>query len=154
MNEMRTLIESIAKINEGSDIQVGNAELVGAYNESTRQLDVRGEPTSLGTWHRIMSKALAQDGGDGTYNEFDVNVVSAGLRDAIVGLGIGETDVKFIPAREYSVAMYITGEYETLDKIGSYIDKNRENFADVDELHLYEDGTSGLPGPILRLWWD
>jgi hypothetical protein len=159
MNEMRKLVETLQLIEDDEkevfvDTIKGNQKIVVAYNEDTRTLDIRGEPTSLGTWHRIMSRALAQDGGDGTYNEFDVNVVAAGLRDAIVGLGIGETDLKFTPAREYSVAMYISGAYETLEQLGNYIDKNREKFAEVDELNLYEAGKDDVPGPVIRLWWD
>ena len=150
MNEMRTLIESIAKINE----EHSNQEIVVAYKEDTRSLEIRGEPTSLGTWHRIMSRALAQDGGDGTYNDFDVNEVAEGFRRAMSELGIGETDIKFIPCREYSVALYVTGETATLEVLGEYIQKNRKSFGRVDEINVYEDGGRQYSIPVLRLWWD
>jgi len=146
---MRALIESIAKINEGSDILVGNMELMDAYNESTRQLDVRGEAVDLQEWRRVMTSALHES--DGEYNDFDVNDVYQAF------ISYGEDSVrnlKFRPAREYSVALYVHGEYDALEQVGNYIGKNRKSFANVDELHLYEDGTSGLPGPVLRLWWD
>jgi hypothetical protein len=158
MNEMRTLIETLQRIEDGKDEFVdalkGNQKIVVAYKEDTRTLDIRGEPTSLGTWHRIMTRALAQDGGDGTYNDFNVDEVTAGFRDAITALGIGETDVQFIPGREYSVVLYVTGKYETLEALGNYIHKNRRSFGRVDEINAYEDGSRDFSFPVLRLWWD
>ena len=158
MNEMRKLMETLQLIEDEKEVFVdslkGNQKIVVAYKEATRTLDIRGVPTSLGTWHRIMSRALAQDDGDGTYNDFNVEEVTAGLRDAIMELGIGETDVKFIPARENSVALYIAGKYETLEALGNYIYKNRRSFGRVDEINVYEDGGLEFSYPVLRLWWD
>ena len=158
MNEMRKLMETLQLIEDEKEVFVdslkGNQKIVVAYKEDTRSLDIRGVPTSLGTWHRIMTRALAQDGGDGTYNDFSVNEVAAGLRDAIVQLGIGETDVKFIPGRESSVVLYITGAYETLEALGDYIQKNRRSFGRVDEINALESGYQDFSFPVLRLWWD
>lgn len=158
MNEMRKLMETLQLIEDEKEVFVdslkGNQKIVAAYKEDTRTLDIRGVSTSLGTWHRIMTRALAQDGGDGTYNEFNVDTVANGLRDGMAALGIGETDIQFIPAREYSVALYITGKYETLEALGNYIDKNRESLSEVDEMQVYEDGNQEFSFPVLRLWWD
>ena len=61
MNEIRTLMETLQRIEDGKEEFVdslkGNQKIVVAYNESTRTLDIRGEPTSLGTWHRIMARS-------------------------------------------------------------------------------------------------
>ena len=159
MNEMRKLMETLQLIEDDEkeafvDTLKGNQKIVVAYKEDTRTLDIRGIPTSLGSWHRIMTRALAQDGGDGTYNDFDVDEVAAGLRAAITDLSIGETDLKFIPGREYSVVLYVTGAYETLEALGDYIHKNRKSFGRVDEINAYEDGDRQFSFPVLRLWWD
>lgn len=130
----------------------GNGDIVSAYNEDTRQLEIHGEPTTLGTWNRIMTKALADS--DGTYNEFDVDDVTKAFVGAIQALGVGETEFQFIPGREYSVVLYVAGEYEKLEALGEYIDLNREKFSSVDELHAYEDGGKDFSFPVLRLWWD
>jgi hypothetical protein len=158
MNEMRKLMETLQLIEDEKEVFVdslkGNQKIVVAYKEDTRTLDIRGIPTSLGTWHRIMARALAQDGGNGTYNDFDVEEVAAGFVAAISALGIGETDIKFIPGREYSVVLYVTGKYETLEALGDYIHKNRRSFGRVDEINAYEDGGREFSFPVLRLWWD
>lgn len=161
MNEMRKLMETLQRINDDKDEFVdalkGNQKIVLAYDDidppqGTRDLDIRGEPTSLGTWHRIMTRALAHS--DGQYNDFNVDEVGAAFRDAIQELSIGETELKWIPSRESSVALYISGPYDYLEELGNYIHANRKLFGNVDEMNVYEDGTSGLSGPVLRLWWD
>lgn len=158
MNEMRALMETLQRIEDGKeefvDALKGNQQIVVAYKEATRTLDIRGEATSFDTWHRIMSKSLAQDDGDGTYNDFDADKVAVGFRNAIAALGIGETDIQFIPGREYSVVLYITGEYETLKLLGNYIQQNRRSFGKVDEINVYKDGNRDFSFPVLRLWWD
>ena len=130
----------------------GNQKIIDAYNENTRNLDIRGEPTTLGTWERIMSQALADS--DGYYNEFHARSVAIAFRDAIFEMGIGEDEIQFIPGREGSVVLYVTGPYEYLEELGNYISKNREEFKYVDELNLAEDGGRRFNAPVLRLWWD
>jgi hypothetical protein len=158
MNEMRKLIETLQRIEDDKDSFVdslqGNGDIIPAYKEDTRQLEIHGEPTTLGTWNRIMSRALVQDGGDGTYNEFNVDDVTKAFVGAIQALGVGETEFQFIPGREYSVVLYVTGEYEKLEELGNYIYKNRRKFSRVDEISAYEDGGKDFSFPVLRLWWD
>lgn len=161
MNEMRKLMETLQRIDDDKDEFVdtlqGNQKIIPAYDDDdpprgTRDLDIRGEPTSLGTWHRIMTRSLAHT--DGGYNDFEVDAVAYAFRDSIHELNIGEDELKFIPGREGSVVLYITGPYDYLEDLGNYINDNKELFKNVQELNAYEDGGRHFSFPVLRLWWD
>lgn len=150
---MRKLMETLERINEDDD----NQSIIPAYDDNdppggTRNLDIRGVPTTLGTWNHFMKKALAHTSGQ--YNDFSVSDITRALLVAIYELSIGETELQFIPARESSVALYITGPYDYLKELGNYIHSNRNEFNNVDELNLYEDGGRHFSFPVLRLWWD
>ena len=99
-----------------------------------------------------MGKALAHTSGQ--YNDFSVRDITIAFRDAIHELGILENELQFIPAREYSVALYITGSYNYLEELGNYIHSNRNEFNNVDEMNIYKDGGRHFSFPVLRLWWD
>lgn len=161
MNEMRKLMEILQYIEDDKDEFVnalkGNQKIVLAYSDDdsprgTRDLDIRGIPTSLGTWHRIMTRSLAHT--DGGYNDFEVDSIAAAFRDAMHELSIGETELQFIPGRENSVVLYVTGPYDLLKELGNYIHNNGELFKNVNELNTYEDGGRHFSFPVLRLWWD
>lgn len=139
------------------DTLAGNQPIVLAYDdddppEGTRDLDIRGVPSSFGTWHRIMTRSLDHSGGG--YNDFDVYEVTAAFREAMHELSIGETELQFIPGREGSVVLYITGPYERLEELGEYIHNSRDSFNNVNEIDAYEDGGRHFSFPVLRLWWD
>ena len=158
---MRKLMETLKRINDDKDIFIntlkGNQKIIFAYDDidppnGTRNLDIRGVPTTLGTWDHIMGKALAHTSGQ--YNDFSVRDITIAFRDAIHELGILENELQFIPAREYSVALYITGSYNYLEELGNYIHSNRNEFNNVDEMNIYKDGGRHFSFPVLRLWWD
>ena len=134
----------------------GNGDIIPSYSDydppkGTRNLDIRGEPTTLGTWNRIMTRALADS--DGEYNEFNIDNVTKAFVDAIQALGVGEREFQFIPGRESSVVLYVAGEYEKLEDLGNYIHSNRRKFSSVDEIDAYEESRH-FSFPVLRLWWD
>lgn len=72
------------------------------------------------------------------YNNFSIDKVCHWLKKY-------KDTVHFLPAREYSVALYLSGPISTLREIQG---KARE--IEADEAHLRDrDGRT-----ILRLWWD
>ena len=118
MNEMRKLMETLARIDENS-----NEDIVRAYDDEeisgrTRNLDIRGEPVSRVEWFEIMRNALDQIGGD--YNDFEPIEIATGL-----GQFPGADNFTYTPARESSVAVYVHGDPIELKNFGSFILKNR-----------------------------
>jgi len=108
--------------------------LVDAYSEDyeVRDLNYRDRAwMSPGQWQKVMMEALAWTGGD--YNAFNARKVGNWLK--------GFKGIKVQGAREYSVAVYIKGDQETLETIKD------EAWGDADEADFERDGT-------LRLWWD
>lgn len=124
-----------------------NSELMRAYADhwmnnkregmAIRNLDFRDDMwVSIDEWEEAMS--LACPGG---YNNFDAHAVV----DALVTIfdSRAATDkLSFQCAREGSVACYISGPFEMLDKIMEL------------KLALSADEASIDSGERLRLWWD
>lgn len=128
----------------------GNQPVILAYGEgSGRNLDIIGVPVTLDQWVKTMDIAVG-----GGYNDFEPKPAGRDLKDALRDISISPDELKFIPAREGSVALYITGPEHYLRELGEYLDE--ANFA--QEVHFYPDErtTKGgtIPGPVLRLWWD
>lgn len=129
----------------------GNQPVIQAYGEgSGRNLDIRGVPVSLEDWHKTMKIGVDPDGH---YNDFSATRVYREFKDLLYALSIGEDEVKFVPARESSVALYILGPEEYLKELKDEIEHTKEEFR-VDEIHFLPDGRKDVKGPALRLWWD
>ena len=163
---MRTLMETIAKINEaelphfighGSD----NADIVYAYDDHNvyntdrdhnRRLQEIGSPESLDTWHGVMDAALGWN--DNEYNDFNADNVY----QILMGFERYE-HYSYTAAREYSPAMYIsvTGQdAEVITKrllpFEQFVRDNQRELR-VSEIHL-QPKTDHSTVPALRLWWD
>lgn len=129
----------------------GNMPIILAYGEgSGRNLDIRGVPVTLDQWEKTMDIATDGDG----YGEFEPKKVARALRK-----WPGATGLKYVPARENSVALYILGGPGDLEELSDFIEQNRDAFCSVDEIHTYPEGRKpisggSIPGPVLRLWWD
>jgi hypothetical protein len=106
------------------------------FVQQFKKMHARGRPMSVSDWTETMKQALTANSGDDdlTYNEFDLPKVSKALQ-AVPGISLA-------PAREYSVAIYVSGPQEALNKVFKLGKRLR-----ADEVDFQEDGT-------LRLWWD
>ena len=175
MNEIRTLMETIAKINEAElppeiGSGSGNASVVYAYDDDNAygqnldhnsKLRAIGQPGSLDTWYRVMNAALGWNGNE--YNEFNADNVYQILKGfgAAAPRGEGGYDrYDYSAGREYSPVMYIAwgGGRSTEDKMvmlksfEAYVQDNKQALG-VDEINIYPN-TEFSTMPQLRLWWD
>lgn len=116
-----------APLAEGVDVE---------FVQQFKKMHARGRPMSVADWTETMKQALVANYPDGdlTYNEFDLRKVSKALQ-AVPG-------VEVAPAREYSVAVYVTGPQDALNKVFKLGKRLR-----ADEVDFQEDGS-------VRLWWD
>jgi hypothetical protein len=164
MNEMRTLMEAIAKINEdelpiGIGSGSGNADVVYAYDEENRYTDSTGrklqeigQPGSLDSWYEVMNAALGWN--DNEYNDFNADTVYRILKQ----FGNYE-QYYYFAAREYSPSMYI-GTHATsvltrtskLEEFKQFVE-DQQRALKVSEIHI-QDHTDFSNAPLLRLWWD
>jgi len=123
----------------------GNQPLILAYGEgSGRNLDIRGVPVTLDQWEKTMEISVEEG-----YGEFEPKKVARALRQ-----WPGAAGLKYIPAREGSVALYIIGGPGDVEELSAFVEKNRKAFCLVDENNVYNEGYKNVPGPCLRLWWD
>ena len=123
----------------------GNQPLILAYGEgSGRNLDIRGVPVTLDQWEKTMEIAV-EDG----YGEFEPKKVARAFRQ-----WPGAAGLKYIPARENSVALYVLGGPGDLEELAAFVEQNRNKFCRVDEVNVYDQGYKETQGPVLRLWWD
>ncbi len=165
MNEMRTLMEAIAKINEeelpsfighGSD----DADIVYAYDEENRythstgrKLQEIGSPSnSLENWYEVMNAALSWN--DNEYNDFNADNVLE-----VLSRFDRHEYYSYVAAREYSPALYITVagrgkkiREERLRPFEQFVQENQRDLR-VSEIHLLPN-TDWSTMPVLRLWWD
>jgi hypothetical protein len=115
-----------------------------AMNEAMQKRDLRFrarqwiEPRA---WAALMDKATP-----GGYNYFSAKKTLRWLNSLEKKLGMAGT-LKMQPAREGSVAVYITGPREVLEAI---IKGGRRHAAAVDEAWWER----GKEGEVVRLWWD
>ena len=171
MNEIRTLMETIAKIHEADLPQdighgSGNATVVYAYDEDNiyghgRSLEAIGQPGSLDTWYKVMNAALGWN--DNEYNDFNADNVYQILKrfgePAPKGEG-GYDRYDYSAGREYSPVMYIawsggrSDEDKTvmLQSFEAFIRDNQQELR-VSEINIYPN-TEFSNIPQLRLWWD
>ena len=164
MNEMRTLMETIAKINEeelpiGIGSGSGNADVVYAYDEENRyanstgrKLDEIGQPGSLDSWFEVMKAALGWN--DNEYNDF--NTLRVGR---ILSNFPNQEQYYYFAGREYSPVMYVgahgrsmEARTKKLEHFKQLVEDNRQALQ-VSEIHIYPN-TDFSNAPLLRLWWD
>lgn len=81
-------------------------------NGLVRDLDVVGKPQSLKSWHNLMNSSAAY-----SYNDFSADEVYSWLSQNINAVD----QLKFIPAREGSIALYIMGPIEHLKQVEKVI---------------------------------
>ena len=162
MNEIRTLMETIAKINEAElppsiGSGGGNADIVYAYDEQgiygrERNLQEIGEPGNLDTWYEVMKVALGW--ADNEYNDFNADNVYQILK------GYENSPYfTYFAAREYSPAMYITARARSnkelekkLQGFERYITENQQELR-VSEINILPN-TNFSSKSMLRHWWD
>ena len=92
-------------------------------------------------WAELMAKATP-----GGYNDFDAKKVLRWLNRIEKKVGL-PGKLKIQPAREYSVAAYVTGPKELLDAIVATGKRRGGGGADDN---FYEQGKKD----VVRLWWD
>ena len=131
----------------------GNQAVILAYGRGSGQnLDIRGVPVSLEEWRKVMNFALSDTNGQ--YNDFEVDQVADNMLGEMFDLSIGEDELKFVPAREYSVALYILGPENYLKELAEAIKASRGYFSNVNEIDVSKQDYKNIKGPFLRLWWD
>ena len=164
MNEIRTLMETIAKINEdelpiGIGSGSGNADVVYAYDEENRYADSTGrklqeigQPGSLDSWYEVMNAALGWN--DNEYNDFNADdVYNTLLRFPPYA------QYYYLAGREYSPVMYIgthakgmDARTQKLEPFKQFVEENKSRLR-VSEVNIYPN-TDFSDAPLLRLWWD
>ena len=158
MNKIRTLMETIAKINE-TGIRKGNDAVIASYKADDspdfnveRELQVVGQPGSLEAWYRVMNESLGWN--ENEYNDFNANTVYDVLKR------FQHKSFSFYPGREYSPVLYIAyaprnNRDEGQGALEAFRDFVSDNSGElnVSEVHLYPRNDFS-EGPILRLWWD
>jgi hypothetical protein len=147
----RPLLKAILRTALGKRVDAQG--IIDGYKEGpTRNLSMLGPLMDVNGWAKTMAAALAWTGGE--YNDFDVRSVK-GFFQRFRG-------IKVRPAREGSVAAYVTGPTDILLEM---LEEARDRVAYIDESSLTDSPGRGrwvdeedpdLPsrGLYLRLWWD
>jgi hypothetical protein len=137
-----------------------NSRLIANYQvtmsgRSPNKFTLQGSWGTLADWAAVMTESLGRDDrlsgshNSGTYNEFDTNKVF----QYFYNLGPALEQLKFLPARESSVCLYVSGPPRILNTICA------EAFSHLaaDEADIKQNGLERAGrnfGPVLRLWWD
>lgn len=132
----------------------GNQKIITAYTEGPmRDLNIIGRPVSAAEWQKTMEHALSDSGGQ--YNDFDAHRVGESFKQYMYEMDLQENELRFIPGREGSVVLYITATNATdLEELADELESHGSSFSNPDEVNLYPNGQRGIPGPVLRVWWD
>jgi hypothetical protein len=122
-----------------------NDDIVRAYSNKFRDLDIRGTPQDLDSWYNTMLFAVPRG-----YNSYDTTTVYKGFKSLEKNCGEQCVPLEMVPGREGSVVLYVRGLYPDIKLLKQQIEMYRSALGGPDEIDI--DTIDGQK--YVRVWWD